>query len=928
MKNLNKVLAMLVVFMMVVSTVAFAAFTDVAETSSYATAIDVDVDLGIIKGYDDNTFRPEGEITRAEFAAIVVRLLGQEAQSAGAAASTQFADVPASHWAAGYINIAVQAGVINGYGNGNFGPDDLVAYQDALTMMVRALGYEPAIGSAGYPTGYLTKAGDLGLTKNVNGTNGVPANRGTIAQIAFNSLDVPLMTQSGYGTFTQYVINDGYSSTSGNTNVKKTLLSENHSTVKIQGTILSSTDISSTSTTGTDKVEVKVLNDLDNKFSAIDTGDIINMEVGASDALAYVGKKCILFVEYDEFNDVCTVKALYEVVSNDSIVLDLADIEKYTATSVETEDANYSIDAKAKVYYNGVLTSKLADKVYPGDEALLAMSGTMELALLDATNATTDYDTVYITAYDVVVVDEVRAGASRVNVKTASRPILNKIFYDESKGDTKATLLDANSKVMDWADLDENDVVIVKYVAAKDGKTIYEAQVANNTVEGTVTEVDASANWGKDSQKPSDYKYVWIDGTEYKVLACAEADKVINVGDEGTYYVTDSGIVWHEATISVNNNYAYVISGQNEKDMEGAKVRMVTADGIATYDVASKIYVTDMYGEEYKRSQNKRAVSVDKDGNAVDFDLTSLKGTLITFKTDANGTVTAIEKALDVEGTSYEAEDYFTVHKSVVDLTGFDPDDNTFGKYTIDENTVIFDVSATDKNGKAEPSEYEVVAIKNLAEDDFLKAVTVYNIDDEDYIGAIVVDASSTFSISGSTNAATFVTGSSEAYDEEGVLVEYVKGYLNGEAVTYVCETGMAPAVGTLVIPEYKANGDVKKFNTVANGKVGNNAKCVGVNATTVAGANVITQDSSKGRIVIDGKTYKIPASANVYVYDSTSTARVKYTTDAYIGAVEYDDDYKFWYVEKDYETKVDVEVTIYEFDGDIVDVVYYVYAK
>ncbi|MEE1042740.1 MAG: S-layer homology domain-containing protein, partial [Clostridia bacterium] len=253
MKNLNKVLAMLVVFMMVVSTVAFAAFTDVADTSSYATAIDVDVDLGIIKGYDDNTFRPEGEITRAEFAAIVVRLLGQEAQSAGAAASTQFADVPASHWAAGYINIAVQAGVINGYGNGNFGPDDLVAYQDALTMMVRALGYEPAIGSAGYPTGYLTKAGDLGLTKNVNGTNGVPANRGTIAQIAFNALDVPLMTQTGYGTFTQYVINDGYSSTSGYTNYKKTLLSENHRTVKVQGVILSSTDATSSSVTGTDK---------------------------------------------------------------------------------------------------------------------------------------------------------------------------------------------------------------------------------------------------------------------------------------------------------------------------------------------------------------------------------------------------------------------------------------------------------------------------------------------------------------------------------------------------------------------------------------------------------------------------------------------------------------------------------------------------
>ena len=77
MKNLNKVLAMLVVFMMVLSTVAFASsFTDVADESSYSTAIEVGVDLGLIKGYEDATFKPEGEITRAEFAAIIVRLFG------------------------------------------------------------------------------------------------------------------------------------------------------------------------------------------------------------------------------------------------------------------------------------------------------------------------------------------------------------------------------------------------------------------------------------------------------------------------------------------------------------------------------------------------------------------------------------------------------------------------------------------------------------------------------------------------------------------------------------------------------------------------------------------------------------------------------------------------------------------------------------
>ena len=953
MKNLNKVLAMLVVFMMVVSTVAFASFTDVADTSSYATAIDVDVDLGIIKGYDDNTFRPEGEITRAEFAAIVVRLLGQEAQSAGAAASTQFADVPSNHWAAGYINIAVQAGVINGYGNGNFGPDDLVEYQDALTMMVRALGYEPAIGSAGYPTGYLTKAGDLGLTKNVSGTNGVAANRGTVAQIAFNALDVPLMTQSGYGTFTQYVINDGYSSTTGNYNIKKTLLSENHSTVKVQGVILSSTDATSSSVTGTDKVEVSITNDLYNKFGI---SGHVNMEVGASDALAFVGKKCVLFVEYDEFEDVCTVKALYEVKSNDGIVIDLGDVEDYTAPVaniynadgsiktagkaglVKTEDFDYSIDPDATIYYNGIEIGNVTSaKPTTTTEIakLLKKSGSIELALLDATNASADYDTIYITAYDVVVVKEVRPGATRVVAKTASDSQLNRISYNEENGDVKATLLDAEGKVMDWADLEENDVVIVKYV--KSAKAIYEAQVANNTVTGTVTEIDAY-DWANKNSSASAYKYVWIDDVEYKVLPCAEAEKDIKVGDEGTYYVTASGIVYHEASISVNTNYAYVISAQDESGMDGARMKMVTKDGIATYDVASKIYVTDMNinsNGKYERSTNKLAV------NGTTYSIAGLTNTLITFKTDANGVVTAIELPLDytvsANQSAYDAEDYFTVHTGSTTLSNYDPDDATFtGGYTLTEDTVVIDATAADS------ADWEVVALKNLAEGDKLAGATVYNVDDDDYVGAIVVTDPSNTVISGATNAATFVTGASEAYDEDGVLVTYVKGYVNGEEVVYESDVALTTAqgyVGKLYIPDYKANGDVKSFTAVDDGyskgtpgasnyAVGFDGKATYSSSTGYSG-DLTAQDSAKSRITINSAVEKIPASANVYVYEASSTKRVKYTTDAYIGYVEYDDPAKGgtwgWYIDED-NKNLTVTVYMYEYDGDIVDVVYYVH--
>ena len=79
MKNLKKVLAVVLAFAMIIGTNAFAAsFSDLDKTASYAEAVSVLADLGILKGYDDGTVKPEGNITRAEFAAIVCRIKGLE----------------------------------------------------------------------------------------------------------------------------------------------------------------------------------------------------------------------------------------------------------------------------------------------------------------------------------------------------------------------------------------------------------------------------------------------------------------------------------------------------------------------------------------------------------------------------------------------------------------------------------------------------------------------------------------------------------------------------------------------------------------------------------------------------------------------------------------------------------------------------------
>ncbi|MDI6706978.1 MAG: S-layer homology domain-containing protein, partial [Bacillota bacterium] len=190
-------------------TVALAVPADVIGTEYEEVATKLGA-LGLMIG-DDRGFRPNDSITRAEFATIVVRALGLESAAKFSTSATKFTDVNEAHqWAWGYINVAVEQGVIIGYGDGKFGPMDPVTYEQAITMLVRALGYEPAV-VGGYPAGFLAKAAELGITDDVTVTTGAGAPRGAVAQMLDNSLEVELMMRDTYGDTAEYKAKEGTS---------------------------------------------------------------------------------------------------------------------------------------------------------------------------------------------------------------------------------------------------------------------------------------------------------------------------------------------------------------------------------------------------------------------------------------------------------------------------------------------------------------------------------------------------------------------------------------------------------------------------------------------------------------------------------------------------------------------------------------------
>ena len=133
-------------------------FPDVADAPC-REAVEALASREIINGMGDDTFAPDKTMTRAEFAAIVVRALGLAPDSAGAAG---FPDVPAGSWFAKYVGTACSYGIVMGRDDGNFDPQSSITRQEAAVMTARAAvlcGMNKEMDEAGVRM-YLSEFGD------------------------------------------------------------------------------------------------------------------------------------------------------------------------------------------------------------------------------------------------------------------------------------------------------------------------------------------------------------------------------------------------------------------------------------------------------------------------------------------------------------------------------------------------------------------------------------------------------------------------------------------------------------------------------------------------------------------------------------------------------------------------------------------------
>jgi len=119
----------------------------------------------ILGGYSDGTFRPGNCVTRAEVAKIATILIGYDEFTKGM--TSTFTDVK-GHWAERYVEIIDELGILKGYENNTYEPNKYITYTETVVAILKVLGYNDSVLDDNYPENYHNLAKQLGLFKDIN----------------------------------------------------------------------------------------------------------------------------------------------------------------------------------------------------------------------------------------------------------------------------------------------------------------------------------------------------------------------------------------------------------------------------------------------------------------------------------------------------------------------------------------------------------------------------------------------------------------------------------------------------------------------------------------------------------------------------------------------------------------------------------------
>ncbi len=142
-----------------VAAVNAAGFKDVPASLWASDEINALAAKKVISGYADGTFKPQANVSREEFAKMIVVAKGLKEYKP---AKASFSDVPSSRWSFGFIEAAAKAGYVSGIGGGKFGPTAAIKRQDLAVLIVRVLGKTSAAAAIKSPVVFANDEDKIG----------------------------------------------------------------------------------------------------------------------------------------------------------------------------------------------------------------------------------------------------------------------------------------------------------------------------------------------------------------------------------------------------------------------------------------------------------------------------------------------------------------------------------------------------------------------------------------------------------------------------------------------------------------------------------------------------------------------------------------------------------------------------------------------
>ena len=329
---------------------AGAAFSDQSKIKN-TEAVDMCVALNIISGYPDGSYKPEGNITRAEFAKMICVLLNGGTTPATATNTTPtFNDVRGNAnaaWAEGFIEYCYAKGIVSGVGGGKFAPNGNVTATEAAKMLLVALGYNATVENytgASWALKVNVQANQDGLYKGLETIDtGAALTRDNAAQMVWNALQAYVIDKSSSIDRTDGSVTDIYTK---NTTVD--LIAKMYDGIIAKGE-LSAFEYNSKDAKWTYTVkltEPRTIRENNGEFTTVYYVDVVSK----TDYTALLGQKVKAVYKYDKNAKENTVYGIFSVDSNVVLTGLIGDLPKMT----KSDDTSFKMNGQTYKLQSGL----------------------------------------------------------------------------------------------------------------------------------------------------------------------------------------------------------------------------------------------------------------------------------------------------------------------------------------------------------------------------------------------------------------------------------------------------------------------------------------------------------------------------------------------------------------------------------------------